>query len=75
MWTDLCLTVNGETLLLDKSGSMERADRVEIIHQALRVLAAQLQAQDTLSVVVFARTVPDATRAGCSCARSSLVMF
>jgi Mg-chelatase subunit ChlD/anti-sigma factor RsiW len=43
-------------LLLDKSGSMERADRVEIIHQALRVLALQLQAQDTLSVVVFART-------------------
>jgi Mg-chelatase subunit ChlD len=43
-------------LLLDKSGSMERADRVEIIRQALRVLAAQLQAQDTLSVVVFART-------------------
>jgi Mg-chelatase subunit ChlD/type II secretory pathway pseudopilin PulG len=43
-------------LLLDKSGSMERADRVEIIRQALRVLAGQLQAQDTLSVVVFART-------------------
>ncbi len=43
-------------LLLDKSGSMERADRVEIIRQALRVLAAQLQAPDTLSVVVFART-------------------
>jgi Mg-chelatase subunit ChlD len=43
-------------LLLDKSGSMERADRVEIIRQALNVLAAQLQAHDTLSVVVFART-------------------
>jgi Mg-chelatase subunit ChlD len=43
-------------LLLDKSGSMERADRVEIIQQALRVLASQLHAQDTLSVVVFART-------------------
>jgi Mg-chelatase subunit ChlD len=43
-------------LLLDKSGSMERADRVEIIRQALTVLAGQLQAQDTLSVVVFART-------------------
>ncbi len=43
-------------LLLDKSGSMERADRVEIIHQALSVLASQLHAQDTLSVVVFART-------------------
>jgi Mg-chelatase subunit ChlD len=43
-------------LLLDKSGSMERADRVEIIARALNVLASQLQPQDTLSVVVFART-------------------
>ncbi len=43
-------------LLLDKSGSMERADRVEIIRQALTVLARQLQERDTLSVVTFART-------------------
>ncbi len=43
-------------LLLDKSGSMERADRVAIIHEALRVLASQLNERDTLSVVVFART-------------------
>jgi Mg-chelatase subunit ChlD len=43
-------------LLLDKSGSMERADRVEIVRQALTVLAGQLQARDTLSVVIFART-------------------
>jgi len=43
-------------LLLDNSGSMERADRVSIIQEALRVLASQLQAQDTLSVVTFART-------------------
>ncbi|HWX20626.1 MAG TPA: von Willebrand factor type A domain-containing protein [Candidatus Binatia bacterium] len=43
-------------LLLDNSGSMERADRVQIIHEALRVLATQLKAQDTLSVVTFART-------------------
>ena len=43
-------------LLLDKSGSMERADRVQIIREALRVLAAQLQPQDKLSVVTFART-------------------
>ncbi|HEU0010128.1 MAG TPA: von Willebrand factor type A domain-containing protein, partial [Verrucomicrobiae bacterium] len=43
-------------LLLDNSGSMERADRVQIIHEALRVLAAQLQPQDKLSVVTFART-------------------
>ena len=43
-------------LLLDNSGSMERADRVQIIHEALRVLATQLQPQDRLSVVTFART-------------------
>jgi len=43
-------------LLLDNSGSMERADRVRIIHEALRVLAAQLQPPDVLSVVTFART-------------------
>jgi len=43
-------------LLLDKSGSMERADRVAIIREALRVLATQLKAQDTVSVVIFART-------------------
>ena len=43
-------------LLLDKSGSMERADRVNIVREALRVLAAQLQPTDTLSIVTFART-------------------
>src|SRR5213076_384865 len=43
-------------LLLDNSGSMERADRVQIIREALRVLATQLQPQDKLSVVTFART-------------------
>jgi Mg-chelatase subunit ChlD len=43
-------------LLLDNSGSMERADRVSIIREALRALAGQLQTQDTLSVVLFART-------------------
>jgi Mg-chelatase subunit ChlD/type II secretory pathway pseudopilin PulG len=43
-------------LLLDKSGSMERADRVAIIREAMRVLAAQLHPQDTVSVVTFART-------------------
>jgi Mg-chelatase subunit ChlD len=43
-------------LLLDNSGSMERADRVQIIRQVLRVLATQLQPLDTLSVVTFART-------------------
>ena len=43
-------------LLLDNSGSMERADRVRIIQEALRVLAGKLQAQDTFSIVTFART-------------------
>jgi Mg-chelatase subunit ChlD len=43
-------------LLLDNSGSMERADRVSIIREALRVLASQLQPQDKLSIVTFART-------------------
>jgi Mg-chelatase subunit ChlD len=43
-------------LLLDNSGSMERADRVAIIRESLRVLASQLEAQDTITVVTFART-------------------
>ncbi|HLP78787.1 MAG TPA: von Willebrand factor type A domain-containing protein, partial [Candidatus Paceibacterota bacterium] len=43
-------------LLLDNSGSMERADRVRIIREALRVLAKQLQPQDRFSVVTFSRT-------------------
>src|ERR1022692_2628679 len=43
-------------LLLDNSGSMERADRVQIIREALHVLASQLQPQDKLSVITFART-------------------
>jgi len=43
-------------LLLDNSGSMERADRVQIIHECLRVLAGQLKPEDRISVVAFART-------------------
>jgi Mg-chelatase subunit ChlD len=43
-------------VLLDNSGSMERADRVRIIHEALDVLSAQLQPQDKISVITFART-------------------
>src|SRR6185312_14014047 len=43
-------------LLLDDSGSMERADRVQIIREALGVLATQLQPQDKFSVITFART-------------------
>lgn len=42
-------------LLLDSSGSMERADRVLIIREALRVLAQQLRRGDVVSVVGFAR--------------------
>ncbi|MCB1126291.1 MAG: von Willebrand factor type A domain-containing protein, partial [Verrucomicrobiae bacterium] len=40
-------------LLLDSSGSMERADRVNIVKTALNVLGTQLQPQDQLSVVTF----------------------
>lgn len=43
-------------LLLDNSGSMERADRVRIRQECLRVLAGQLQPQDRVSVVAFARS-------------------
>lgn len=43
-------------LLLDRSGSMERADRVRIVEEALRVLGHQLRAEDRLSVITFART-------------------
>ena len=43
-------------LLLDNSGSMERADRVRIIREALVVLGRQLQAWDRISVVAFARS-------------------
>ncbi|HVR36750.1 MAG TPA: von Willebrand factor type A domain-containing protein, partial [Methylomirabilota bacterium] len=42
-------------LLLDNSGSMERADRVRIIQEALGVLAGQLQPRDKFSLVTFAR--------------------
>lgn len=42
-------------LLVDNSGSMERADRVRILRESLRVLAAQLQPQDKLSIITFAR--------------------
>ncbi len=43
-------------VLLDRSGSMERADRVATSRELLRLLAAQLQPADRLSVVTFART-------------------
>jgi Mg-chelatase subunit ChlD len=43
-------------LLLDNSGSMERADRVRIRQECLRVLASQLRPEDRVSVIAFART-------------------
>ena len=43
-------------LLIDNSGSMERADRVRILREGLRTLSAQLQPQDKLSIITFART-------------------
>lgn len=43
-------------LVLDTSGSMERADRVQIVHSALRTLAAELRTGDRISVVGFSRT-------------------
>jgi Mg-chelatase subunit ChlD len=43
-------------LLIDNSGSMERADRVAIRSECLRILAAQLQPADRISVVTFSRT-------------------
>lgn len=43
-------------VLLDNSGSMERADRLAIVRQALRTLAAQMTPNDRISIVAFART-------------------
>lgn len=43
-------------LLIDASGSMERADRVATLHAALQALATQLAPADRLSAVTFART-------------------
>lgn len=43
-------------LAIDNSGSMERADRVRILQECLRVLSRQFQPQDKISVVSFART-------------------
>src|SRR4030095_15001691 len=43
-------------LLLDNSGSMEPRARGRIVREALRVLVSQLQPQDKLSVIAFART-------------------
>lgn len=44
------------TLLLDTSGSMERADRQETVAVALNALADTLRPGDTLNLIGFART-------------------
>lgn len=44
------------TVLLDNSGSMERADRVASVRNAFRLLAEQLNPQDKVSLISFART-------------------
>jgi secreted protein with Ig-like and vWFA domain len=43
-------------LVVDTSGSMERADRIATLHAALHALASQLGPADRLSAVTFART-------------------
>ena len=43
-------------IVLDRSGSMERSDRVRTVQEALKLLAGQLGARDTVSVITFART-------------------
>ena len=43
-------------LAIDNSGSMERADRVAILKEALKVLSTQLHPLDKVSVIAFART-------------------
>ncbi|MFT5469935.1 MAG: Mg-chelatase subunit ChlD [Verrucomicrobiales bacterium] len=43
------------TLLLDTSGSMERADRRETTQRALELLAQQLLPDDQVTVITFAR--------------------
>lgn len=42
-------------LLVDNSGSMERADRVRILRESMRVLTKQFQPTDKLSVITFSR--------------------
>ena len=43
-------------VLLDRSGSMERPDRVAIVRNALGALAQKLTSSDRVSLVAFART-------------------
>lgn len=44
------------TVLLDKSGSMERVDRAESVRRAFEHLTRQMKGGDVLSVITFART-------------------
>ncbi|MEN8773845.1 MAG: von Willebrand factor type A domain-containing protein [Akkermansiaceae bacterium] len=44
------------TILLDQSGSMERVDRAESVQKAFALLAAQLNPNDEVTLVGFART-------------------
>ena len=44
------------TVLLDKSGSMERLDRAESVQRALGLLTGQLNGADLISVISFSRT-------------------
>ena len=44
------------TILLDQSGSMERADRAESVMRAFALLTDQLNAGDEITLVGFART-------------------
>ena len=44
------------TILLDQSGSMERADRAESVKRAFALLTDQLNAGDEITLVGFART-------------------
>jgi Mg-chelatase subunit ChlD len=43
------------TFLLDNSGSMERADRQETVRRAFALLVAQLQPNDQVTLISFAR--------------------
>ncbi|MFK7738052.1 MAG: von Willebrand factor type A domain-containing protein, partial [Pirellulaceae bacterium] len=44
------------TLLLDNSGSMERPDRQQTVRKAFELLARQLQPQDEITLISFARS-------------------
>ncbi|YCM43859.1 von Willebrand factor type A domain-containing protein [Verrucomicrobiaceae bacterium 227] len=44
------------TVLLDQSGSMERADRAESVRRAFALLSSQLNANDEITLIGFART-------------------